>query len=441
MPPIYRFLEVSLYSVINVLPFMLLALYPFRQQLRYGKAGTSILVILMTFLQILVRSAAILGPLDKGFLTIASTVIYAAFYFTAVKASFGKTLFTLLMLSNIADLDIIASKCMEGLVFGTEMATQSYRWTASVCLLAVSLIIAVPLSLYFRRYYSDGINKQAGAAAWNYLWLIPATFYLLWYCYTYESGKTTLEIALAPSSTLFTFLINVGAFLIYHTVVRLINELEKNQQLVAHNHQLALQNLQYENLNRQIATTRQVRHDIRHHITVMDAYLSSGEYDKLHEYLQSYKKSIQDDITLLFCKHYAANALLLYFAQQARERTIDFSVSADLPARVGVPDNVLSVLLGNLLENAIDACSMVKNRRAEISVKIKTESDAIFFQINNTCNHPPVKGRNEHYLSSKHKGEGIGLESVRSIVEQYEGILEMDQNNGWFCVSILLNIP
>lgn len=39
MPPIYRFLEVSLYSVINVLPFMLLALYPFRQQLRYGKAG------------------------------------------------------------------------------------------------------------------------------------------------------------------------------------------------------------------------------------------------------------------------------------------------------------------------------------------------------------------------------------------------------------------
>ena len=102
---------------------------------------------------------------------------------------------------------------------------------------------------------------------------------------------------------------------------------------------------------------------------------------------------------------------------------------------------MLSVLLGNLLENAIDACSMVKNRRAEISVKIKTESDAIFFQINNTCNHPPVKGRNEHYLSSKHKGEGIGLESVRSIVEQYEGILEMDQNNGWFCVSILLNIP
>lgn len=443
MPPLYRILEVALYSVINVIPFMLLALYPFRRQLRFGIAGTSLLVSLMTLLQVLVRAIASFGLADKGILTIASTIVYAVCYFIAVKAPPGKALFTLLMLSNIADLVVIASKCMEGFIFGKEMAMQSYRWTASVCMLAVSLLLFVPLFLYFRRYYSDGINKQTGAAAWNYLWLIPATFYLMWYWYTYEIGKSALEIALAPSSSLFTLFINVGAFLIYHTVVRLINELEKNQQLASQNQQLVIQRLQYENLNNQIAAVRRAKHDVRHHIAVMDRFLAAGEYDKLHAYWQGYKKTLPIDGPLQFCRHNAINALLLYFAQQAKDNQISFSASANIPEQIGIPDQMLSVLLGNLLENAVEACLTIHDAdsQAQIFVKSKAESDAVFLQIKNTCFQMPVKDEEGYYLSTKHKGRGIGLESVKNIVEQYEGLLEIEQDDGWFCVSVLLNIP
>lgn len=441
MPSLNRILEVALYSILNFLPFMLLALYPFRRQLRFSKAATTGLVVLLTGLQLCLGATAAFVPgANKAVHTFVSTVVYAVFYFTAVKASFGKTLFTQLMLSNIANLVVTDAKCVEGLVFGEEMAMQSYRWTYSVCMLIVGLIVAVPLFLYFRKYYSDGISKQAGASSWNYLWLIPATFYLLWFWHFYGNEKAALEIALEPSSAIFTLFVNLGAFLVYHTVVRLINEQEQNRELAVQNHQLAIQSLQLENLNKQIAATRQARHDIRHHIAVMDGYLTSGEYQKLHEYLQSYKRSLPDDSSILFCKHYAVNILLLYFAQQAKDNYIDFSVSADLPEQLGIPDNVLSVLLGNLLENALEACLTVKDSPARISVKAKAQPDAVFFQVENTYGKEPVRDEAGNYRSTKHKGIGIGLESVKNMVAQYDGLLEIAPENGCFRVSILLNI-
>ncbi len=441
MFPFYRILEVGLYSILSFLPFVLLALYPFRRQLRLSKHMIIFLTGLLTVIQIFLGLAAAFHPdANKGVLSFVSTIVYAVFYFTAVKAAFGKTLFTLLMLSNIANLVVTMSKCAEGLIFGNAMAIQSYRWTNSVCMIFVTLAVAVPLYLYFRVYYSDGITKQAGASSWNYLWLIPTTFYLLWFWRFYGSEKTALEITLEPSSSIFMLCINMGAFLVYHTVLVLINEQERNRTLEAHTHQLEIQNLQYENLNRQIAATRQARHDLRHHITVMDEYLIHGEYDKLHEYLQDYKKSLPNNSAFFFCKHNTVNILLCYFAQQAKEKQIDFSVSASLPEQIAIPDNILSALFGNLLENALDACQIVRDRQAQIFVKAKTQPDAFFLQIENTYCQEPVKDREGHYLSSKRRGPGIGLESVRNIVTRYDGLLEIEPKDGCFRVSVLLNI-
>ena len=75
-----------------------------------------------------------------------------------------------------------------------------------------------------------------------------------------------MAIALEPSSAGVIFCINMGAFLVYHTSVRLVDEQEQNRVLAEKNHQLEIQNIQFGNLNRQIAATRQARHDLRHHV-------------------------------------------------------------------------------------------------------------------------------------------------------------------------------
>ena len=78
-------------------------------------------------------------------------------------------------------------------------------------------------------------------------------------------------------------------------------------------------------------------------------------------------------------------------------------------------DTILSVVLGNLLENALDAC--VTDTRDEKQIVIKS-----------------------FYLSSKHSGRGLGLPSVRYLVEEYDGRIEITPEKERFCVSVLLMI-
>lgn len=145
MPPVYRIIEVCIYALLNFLPFMLLALYPFWKNLRFSDVTTAILIVLLTIVQIWLGIwAAFFSHGNTGLISVASTALYAIFYFFAVNVPVGKTLFTLLMISNVANLAVISSKCIEGYLF-PELARQSYRWSFSFVLFLVEIILCIPL--------------------------------------------------------------------------------------------------------------------------------------------------------------------------------------------------------------------------------------------------------------------------------------------------------
>ena len=159
-----------------------------------------------------------------------------------------------------------------------------------------------------------------------------------------------------PKNTLFLFAINIGAILIYYIVTQLILEQDKTLALTEQNHQLSMQAIQYENLQERITEARRAKHDVRHHIALMQEYLNHKDYTALEDYLRQYGKSLPDDTLIRFCANPAANAVLLYFAQQAKNNGIDYIVKTEIPAELGIPETDISVILGNLLENAIEAC-------------------------------------------------------------------------------------
>lgn len=212
MPPLYRIAEVSVYSLLNFLPFLVLALYPFRNRLRFSKPITGVLIALMTVVQVgLGLWAAFFSGGKASLVSAVSTVLYAAFYLLAVDASFWKILFTLLMTSNNANFIVIASKCIEGWAF-PELAGQSYRWSFSLCMLLVEFVLWFPLRRYVQKVYTPAVERETTGFEWRFLWLIPATFYLLWYYEIYaNSAQSSLKIALQPKNTVFLFFINVGA--------------------------------------------------------------------------------------------------------------------------------------------------------------------------------------------------------------------------------------
>ena len=430
------------------------------------------MILVLTLLQLFLGNLAAFGKEGNGaFLSALSSLIYAIFYLTAVKMPVGKTLFTLLMISNLANFLVVSSKCIEGQIF-PELARQSYRWSYSLIFFLVQLVFWLPLFIYIKQIYTPAVEKEPSGREWRYLWLIPGTFYLIWYDTIYANENlSSLEIALRPKNAICLFFINAGACLIYYIVSELVLEQRKTLELQQKNYQLSMQAFQYDNLQNKITEARRARHDVRHHVLLMQTYLQEKNYEALEEYLQHYQREIPGGELISYCENAAVNAVLLYFAQEAQRRGIEFEVRVNLPRETGMEETDLSVLFGNLLENALDACeeeiekiqkgqsaqSEQKLQEAEktqdgqihlygeteksnvgkVIINASQKGQALCVTVDNTFSGKLRQDREGRLLSTKHRGSGMGTESVKMIAEKYHGVCRFEVADGMFCASFM----
>ena len=139
---------------------------------------------------------------------------------------------------------------------------------------------------------------------------------------------------------------------------------------------------------------------------------------------------------------FRSNAVFSYYAEEARKNEIDFDVDCPLPEHLPTHEPEICALLGNLLENAIDACKDLTDVAPFIRVCGKCQEHMIILAIDNTCLNEP-KQENGRFLSTKHKGYGTGTYSVKATAERNGGSVKFEYKNGVFYASVLLygNLP
>ena len=438
LPPLSRVFEICLYSLLNFFPFLIFALYPFLDDLRFSRTKTGLLIVVLTFLQILFGLLACFSTGNiSAVLSLISTLSYAFFYFTVIRKSPGQLLFVLLMISNIANLVVITAKCLEGQFF-PDFALLPYRYSMSLFMVIVEIFILIPVFIFLKKVITPAISCSQSFHEWRYLWLIPATFYLIWYYMVYgNSTLSGLEIALNPKNIIVSVFVNTGALLIYSIVARLIVNQEQILKLQQQNHQLELQTIQYEKLQERIEDARRAKHDLHHHLSVMQAYLEKKDYESLASYLEQYCKQLPDHSLITFCENIDANIVLSHYAQEAERLGIAYSVVANIPASCPVEDHDLSVLFGNLLENAVDACVASKTTARSIFVRAVYEKGSLCIAIDNTFDGKIIQDPDGTFLSCKHAGKGLGTVSVRTIASKYHGTCRFDWKDQTFFASVI----
>ena len=398
LPPLSRVFEICLYSLLNFFPFLIFALYPFRDDLRFSRTKTGLLIVVLTFLQILFGLLACFSTGNiSAVLSLISTLSYAFFYFTVIRKSPGQLLFVLLMISNIANLVVITAKCLEGQFF-PDFALLPYRYSMSLFMVIVEIFILIPVFIFLKKVITPAISCSQSFHEWHYLWLIPATFYLIWYYMVYgNSTLSGLEIALNPKNIIVSVFVNAGALLIYSIVARLIVNQEQILKLQQQNHQLELQTV----------------------------------------HLEQYCKQLPDHSLITFCENIDANIVLSHYAQEAERLGIAYSVVANIPASCPVEDHDLSVLFGNLLENAVDACVASKTTARSIFVRAVYEKGSLCIAIDNTFDGKIMQDPDGTFLSSKHAGKGLCTVSVRTIASKYHGTCRFDWKDQMFFASVI----
>lgn len=434
----FRMFEIVLYALVNFIPYLMLALYPFTDKLRFSKGRTLLLLLILSVLQ--VWCGICVGVSESAYvsvLSILSTVSYMAFYFLAVKEQPGKLLFVLLMVSNFANFIVMAAKFLEGVVF-PEYAVDNNRLSFSVMTILLQAILMPFFFWCFKKYLKNAAFLEMTMKVWRYLWLIPLTFYLCWYYTLYFNERSSLEQALMPQSALFSFLINLGAMVVYFMVAKLIHQTEQNLMLQMVNNQLAIQNVQYESLQERMEETRKARHDLRQHMLVIASFAEKKQYDELQEYIEHYRNTHTEARQLVYCSHMALNALISYYGQLCEERSIHYETELSLPQKLSISDADLTVLFGNLLENAADGCLGLPWEERFVRLQIACEKETtLVFCIANACGEKSQK-ESGHFLSSKHEGFGIGIESAQNIAKRYNGVLNIEEAEGRFTVTGML---
>lgn len=284
------------------------------------------------------------------------------------------------------------------------------------------------------------IADENFAQTWYIFWILPLIFIGLnqfmvpKYQSTLYTGRI-LQIYIVVSIVLLIILT-----LFYAIFLMMALSLNKNARLQQENHFLSLQRARYDNLCTAIEETRQVRHDIRHHCLQLSALAETGDMEKVKEYLLR-ADSKMPDIDLHFCDNQAVDSILGYYSEHAKQEGIPFLAQIDIPENFSGDDEMdICLVLSNLLENAIEASLKTEVSRRKIVIKMYLHyTHILLIQAENNFD-AKILEKNGVFQSTKHSGNGIGIQSIRHITERNGGASSFTYKDGEFMAKIMIRI-
>lgn len=202
------------------------------------------------------------------------------------------------------------------------------------------------------------------------------------------------------------------------------------ERLAALDEQFQMQSRNMEATRELYETQRKATHDFGSQLEVLGQLLQHQEYDAARDYLKSVSDRRLESQALVDCRHPALNALFNTKAQTAQAKGIEIRFEVNDLSGLPFQQADLTVLMANLLDNAIQASEKSPQPRA-IEVQALRE-EGFFFSVRNTS--LPVAVENGCICTTKNdaKLHGFGLLNVKSIVEKYKGIWLMQYQEGWF---------
>ena len=140
------------------------------------------------------------------------------------------------------------------------------------------------------------------------------------------------------------------------------------------------------------------------------------------------------------CENYAVNAVAAHYYAMAQQAEIDISVRLALPQKLeNAVESDLCVVVGNLMENAIEACGRMTEGRRFIRVGSGLEHGVLTLTADNSFSGK-LRKRDHAFLSSKRPGEGMGISSVTAVARKYGGNARFEERDEVFQASVYLRV-
>jgi sensor histidine kinase regulating citrate/malate metabolism len=181
------------------------------------------------------------------------------------------------------------------------------------------------------------------------------------------------------------------------------------------------------------------RHDYKNHIQAMKAHLTLGQLEALGAYLDMLDEDLESVDTVLRTGNIQLDAVLNSKLSLISSKNIGVNAKAQVPEKLTVNEVDLCVVVGNLLNNAMESCEKIPRKEDRfIRIYIGTLKQQLYISVTNAAAGELRKAGAGRYLTTKGAGRGFGLGRIDALVTKHGGYVNRQHEEGVFATEILL---
>lgn len=218
-------------------------------------------------------------------------------------------------------------------------------------------------------------------------------------------------------------------------VIRAIMQRQYEKALI--NYQNKILSQEMEEVRSIYMTMRGWRHDYHNHMQSVKAYLAKDNIEEAKAYINRLEEDLADIRLLFDTGNLNVDAILNAKISLALENGIRCDYKAVIPKKLSVSDIDLCVVIGNLIDNAVEACRSVKKEEQFLRLYIAPLKQQLYITVTNATSEV-VRKLDEEYISQKRGDHGHGLKRINQVVKKYDGYINRKNEPGVFVTEILL---
>lgn len=294
------------------------------------------------------------------------------------------------------------------------------------------------LSRYVRPLYRQVVEH------WTVYFAVALGIYIAFSYYLLFSDDIVLTLTEQAVPLILLILIGLAAyssiFLSIKNLEREFRVKEENQKMQAEREylQLAADNMaqRLELMEEVSEQNSRMAHDRRHFNNVLLELLERGETGEATALLQS-QNQVAHNISKVYCENPTVNAAVCHYAGLAELAGLSLESALDIPSDLSVDSLELSMVVSNLMENAIQACGRLPQDKAPWLRFTCRSVGRLLMEMENPCAEGTVLDEGG-YPVAREKGHGIGSRSLIAFAKRYDGELIYQVENGVFRVRLLV---
>lgn len=194
-----------------------------------------------------------------------------------------------------------------------------------------------------------------------------------------------------------------------------------------------------ETLEELIEKLKSERHDYNQHLGVVYGLLEGEEIDRVKQYARTLIQTAVDYQSLVYLPYSMIRAMLNYKLSRAKMLGFQLNLKVDVPPELYLEEHDITIILGNLLDNAIEACMALPEAERYLVMQLHYKPNYLVLHLEN----PTILNDQTEVISLKttkadNKNHGFGIKNIQYLVNRHDGIMDIEIVDRVFKVKIAL---